>query len=286
MDGEPRTAVDLREYRDAIALDELWEPPPPAGDDEIDTLTSEILEYLRSEGGRPLRVSHPQEELRARISVRQPGPLPDEIQHALDRLLMEERTTKGVVSGAEVPRVSERIALWRGDITRLKVDAVTNAANSALLGCFQPFHPCIDNSLHWQAGPRMRADCDTIMKLQGHDEATGLAKITRGYNLPSRFVMHTVGPIVTGALTQIQREQLASSYASCLSLAKRVGVKTLAFCAISTGVFGFPTEPASEVAVTTVSEWMRENPGALDLVIFDVFTDHDEEAYIRALNAP
>ena len=284
MDGEG-AVVDLRDYRDPIALDELWSPPPPARDSEIEDLTMKVLDHLRSEGGRPLRVPDPEEELRARISIRQPGPLPPEVQEALDRLLGAERESKGVVRGAEVPRVSERVALWRGDITRLQVDAVTNAANAALLGCFQPFHPCIDNSLHWQAGPRMRADCDTIMRLQGGQEPTGRAKITRGYNLPARFVLHTVGPIVTGALTQLQREELASSYSSCLSLAKRVGIRSLAFCAISTGVYGFPNAPAAEVAVTTVSGWMRENSSAIDLVVFDVFTDKDEEAYIRALNA-
>lgn len=281
MHGE-RTAPDLRDYRDAVALDERWESPRPADPGEIAELTARALDYLRSEGGRALRVADPAEELRARINIRPPGPLPEEVHEALDRLLVAEREAKGVIRAAELRLVEKGIALWRGDITRLQVDAVTNAANSALLGCFQPFHPCIDNSLHWQAGPRMRTDCNTIMQLQGHEEPTGTAKITRGYNLPSRFVLHTVGPIVTGKVTEVHREQLASCYLACLDLARRMALRTVAFCAIATGIFGYPSEQAAETAVTTVTDWMKRNPGEIRLVVFDVFTDADEESYNRA----
>jgi O-acetyl-ADP-ribose deacetylase (regulator of RNase III) len=283
MNGE-RSAIDLNDYRDAIALDEPWQPPAPAEPDEVAALQRKVLEHLRSESSRVFR-SDPVEELRARVTVRPPGPLPADIQDVLDRLLAAERDTKGVVRASELRLVDQGIALWRGDITRLQVDAVTNAANSALLGCFRPFHPCIDNVLHWQAGPRMRADCDTIMRLQGRDEPTGAAKITRAYNLPARFVLHTVGPIVTRRVEDEHRDQLASCYTSCLDLAQRMALRTVAFCAVSTGVFGYPSEPAAETAVRTVRGWLSRNAGHMRLVIFDVFTDADEAAYVRAFEA-
>ena len=178
----------------------------------------------------------------------------------------------------------EAIALWHGDITRLRVDAIVNAANAQLLGCFQPFHACIDNAIHWAAGPRLREDCGRIMATQGHVEATGLAKITRGYNLPARFVVHTVGPIVHGHLTEGHRRELARCYRTCLDEAAEVGgIHTLAFCAISTGVFGFPKRPAAAVAIDAVSTWMEARPRMLSRVVFVVFSDEDRAAYTAAL---
>jgi O-acetyl-ADP-ribose deacetylase (regulator of RNase III) len=176
--------------------------------------------------------------------------------------------------------------VWRGDITRLSVDAIVNAANSELLGCFRPGHACIDNAIHSAAGPRLRDDCARIIEIQGHPERTGDAKITRAYHLPSRFVLHTVGPIVAGGRVQPQDERaLESSYHSCLELAHSTpSLRTLAFCAISTGVFGYPKDRAAEVAVRTVSRWLREHPGVFDLVVFTVFSDDDEGAYERAVS--
>jgi O-acetyl-ADP-ribose deacetylase (regulator of RNase III) len=274
--------LPLAAYRTAIHLDEPWHSHAAAAPDEIDRNVAVVLSHLHGEGIKLRAPLLPDEALRALLTVRPAGALPEEVQAALDRLLTAEREAKGIVRATDLPRMSERLALWRGDITRLEIDAVTNAANSALRGCFQPFHPCIDNALHWQAGPRMRLDCDTIMNLQGHDEPTGGAKVTRGYNLPARFVLHTVGPRVTGDLSQEHRDLLASCYRSCLDLAQEIGVRALAFCAISTGVFGFPNEPAAEIALETVTSWLERNGGGMDLVVFDVFTGRDELAYRRA----
>jgi O-acetyl-ADP-ribose deacetylase (regulator of RNase III) len=160
-----------------------------------------------------------------------------------------------------------------------------NAANADLLGCYRPGHTCIDNAIHSAAGPRLRDDCARIVEIQGHRERTGDAKITRAYHLPSRFVLHTVGPIVgDGRVGPDDERALASSYRSCLELAASLpSIRTLAFCAISTGVFGYPKEQAAATAIAVVSTWLRNHPGALDLVVFSVFSDADERAYERVM---
>ncbi|MBQ6909662.1 MAG: protein-ADP-ribose hydrolase, partial [Synergistaceae bacterium] len=172
--------------------------------------------------------------------------------------------------------------LWQGDITRLNADAVVNAANSKLLGCFQPNHNCIDNILHTMAGVQMRLDCYNLMQEQKHDEPEGQAKITSAYNLPAKFVIHTVGPYVLGELTQEHKNLLASCYNSCLDLAAQNNLKSIAFCCISTGVFNFPNEPAAQIAVNTVIKYLEHNK---DLkIIFNVFKDLDLEIYNKILN--
>ena len=174
-----------------------------------------------------------------------------------------------------------RLFLWRGDITTLAVDAIVNAANTDLLGCFRPGHTCIDNAIHSVAGPRLREDCRRIIVHQGHREPTGAAKLTRGYYLPSRFVLHTVGPIVPdGRPTDEQRAELARCYEECLNVAVDVGLRSIAFCAISTGVFGYPKDEAATVAMATVRVWLARHPDALDHVVFDVFSAADEAAYL------
>lgn len=175
-----------------------------------------------------------------------------------------------------------RIVLWQGDITMLKADAIVNAANSALRGCFAPCHSCIDNMIHSRSGVQLRLICDKMMNEQGHDEPTGRAKITPAYNLPARHVIHTVGPVVAGPLTQEHCRQLASCYRSCLSLAAREGLRSIAFCCISTGEFHFPQEKAAEIAVRTVREFLREDT-QIERVIFNVFKDADREIYQRLL---
>lgn len=291
---DPRDTLSLEAYADAIDLTTPWEAPEPATDADADPLRRTVLAHLATEPGAGVAGDLPLvERLRAAITVRPPAPLPDDIEVALDRLLQAESRARGIVDVDELDRIEDAFpttgyraahdtSLWRGDITRLQVDAVVNAANAAMRGCFQPFHRCIDNALHWQAGPRMRADCDRIIRLQGHEEPTGAAKATRGYNLPARYVLHTVGPIVSATPTPKQEEQLASCYRSCLELARELQISTLAFCAISTGVFGFPNAPAAEIATQTVADWLDAHPGVLDLVVFDVFTPQDEAVY-RAL---
>ena len=217
--------------------------------------------------------------LRCLMNVRQPGMLSERFLNAQDELLSREREEKGVVHVAEllpVP-VDERLVLWQGDITRLDADAIVNAANSALLGCFRPGHNCIDNVIHSAAGLQLREECAAIMRAQGHEEPTGQAKITKGYNLPARHVLHTVGPIIDGPLTDRDRELLASCYRSCLKLAEENGLKSLAFCCISTGVFRFPKDKAARIAVSTVKDYLQN--GRIEKVVFCVHGDENLSIY-------
>lgn len=222
--------------------------------------------------------------LRALMNVRPPRPLSEDVLHLQNALLSAEREARGVVDVMTLPAVSAdaRIALWQGDITRLKADAIVNAANSALLGCFIPCRRCIDNAIHSAAGLQLRAACAALMERQGHPEPTGTAKITAGYNLPARHVLHTVGPIVSGALTEEHRALLASCYRSCLYLAAKHGLKSVAFCCISTGEFRFPNEAAAEIAVREVRAFL-DTPSSVERVVFNVFKDADLHIYERLL---
>ena len=224
------------------------------------------------------------ELLRALMNVRPPRPLSEEFLRMQDALLSAEREARGVVDVMTLPAVPSdvRIVLWQGDITRLNADAIVNAANSALFGCFIPCHRCIDNAIHSAAGLQLRAACEELMKRQGHPEETGTAKLTAGYNLPARHVLHTVGPIVSGALTEEHRQLLASCYRSCLALAAKNGLKSVAFCCISTGEFHFPNEAAAEIAVREVRAFLAENT-SVERVVFNVFKDADLHIYERLL---
>ncbi|MFD7834732.1 protein-ADP-ribose hydrolase [Streptomyces sp. NPDC059761] len=303
----PSTALPLDAYGTAIALAEPFRPgarhaPATRPADQI----REALDLLGEEptavraGWRPgaadrLDDAAARRLLRAVLTVRGPDPLPAGAARVLDALLAGERLARDTTDAASLPTLrdtfpaaaypaAERTALWQGDITTLAADAVVNAANSALLGCFVPMHPCIDNAIHAAAGPRLRADCHTIMSLQGHPEPTGTAKITRGYHLPARYVLHTVGPIVDGPLLPQHEQALAVSYLACLDLAAEVdGLRTVALCGISTGVFGYPRTPAARTALDAVADWLARHPGRLDRVIFNVYTDDDRAAYVRAL---
>ena len=224
------------------------------------------------------------ELLRALMNVRPPRPLSEEFLRMQDALLSAERKVRGVVDVMTLPAVPSdaRIVLWQGDITRLNANAIVNAANSALLGCFIPCHRCIDNAIHSAAGLQLRAACAALMERQGHPEPTGTAKITAGYNLPARHVLHTVGPIVSGALTEEHRHLLASCYRSCLTLAVKNGLKSVAFCCISTGEFHFPNDAAAEIAVREVRTFLAENT-SVERVVFNVFKDADLHIYERLL---
>ena len=177
--------------------------------------------------------------------------------------------------------------IFYGDITKIEAGAIVNAANLRLLGCFRPFHRCIDNAIHSAAGPMLREDCNAIIKRQACLEDTGWAKITRAYNLPSKFVLHTVGPIYDsskGEISQMQKEDLSNCYKSCLNLAKQIpNIRSVAFCSISTGAFGFPMKPATRIALKTVEDWIQSNPDVFDLIIFNVFSKHDYEIYEKVL---
>ena len=199
-----------------------------------------------------------------------------------DAYLRQEAAQKGVTDLNTLRPVEEGIYLWRGDITTLRCDAIVNAANSGLLGCFYPCHGCIDNAIHTYAGVQLRLACAALMEQQGHQEETGKAKITPAFNLPCRYVLHTVGPIVHGKLTQKEEEQLASPYRSCLDLAGQHAVKSIAFCCISTGEFHFPPRRAAEIAVETVRAYRAQTHSNLE-VIYNVFQERDYNIYRELL---
>lgn len=222
--------------------------------------------------------------LRSLMNVRPPLPLKPEFLALQDELLSAEREEKGVVDAAALPVTAAcpRIAVWQGDITRLKVDAIVDADNSALLGCFVPCHGCIDNAIHSAAGLQLREECNQLMMAQGYPEPIGRAKLTRGYNLPARYVLHTVGPIVSGRVTRQDRDDLASCYRFCLELAAERRLESVAFCCISTGEFHFPNAEAADIAVDTVTAFLNQNT-SIQKVIFNVFKDVDAKLYRNRL---
>ena len=220
--------------------------------------------------------------LRSLMNVRMPGRIGEDFLKVQDTYLKEAAKEKGITELSELEPVEEGIYVWRGDITTLRCDAIVNAANSGLTGCYVPCHGCIDNCIHTYAGIQLRNTCADLMERQGYEEPTGRAKITPGYNLPCRYVLHTVGPIVRGKLTEEDTELLASCYRSCLSLAEENGVKSIAFCCISTGVFCFPNQEAAEIAVKTVREYRKEHNSKIE-VIFNVWKDIDDKIYRELL---
>lgn len=246
-----------------------------------------LIKFLLSENDEYKNIIIPDDEnerfrlFRGLVNVRPPKPVSEDFLAVQDELLLELRREKGVTDYKDLTPVEPNIYLWRGDITTLKCGAIVNAANSALLGCFCPNHGCIDNAIHTFAGVQLRLKCAEIMRKQAHEEETGGAKITPAYNLPCEYILHTVGPIVCGALNKKHEQQLASCYRSCLELLKQNGVKSAAFCCISTGEFHFPNKRAAEIAVETVRDFLRSDPDIE--VIFNVFKDEDYEIYKRIL---
>lgn len=222
--------------------------------------------------------------LRSLMNVRMPKKISQEFLWIQDEYLTEENKKAGVIDFTELSptKSDDRIYLWQGDITALKVDAIVNAANSQMCGCFRPMHNCVDNIIHSKAGIELRLRCNDIMQAQGHEEPTGQAKITPAFNLPCKYVLHTVGPIVQERLRKEHEELLASCYRSCLELAEENGVSSIAFCCISTGVFMFPNKRAAEIAVETVQKYLEET-GSRMQVVFNVFKDEDLHIYKRLL---
>ncbi|MGW1255268.1 protein-ADP-ribose hydrolase [Streptomyces sp. NPDC002513] len=301
------TALPLASYRAAIALDEPFRPSaPPAAADHLGEAARIALRALAHDAAiarlglsltdvNGFGDADARRLLRALLTVRAAEPLPEQTAQALDALLGGERLTHTTVDARRLPSIgqefpgtpysaADRTVLWLGDITTLGADAIVNAANSALLGCFRPQHPCVDNAIHNAAGPRLREDCHTIMSLQNASEPVGTAKLTRGYHLPARYVLHTVGPIVDGPVRPSHEQDLAAAYRSCLDLASEIEtIRTVSFCGISTGVFGFPKAPAARVALRTVADWTDAHPGRLDRVVFNVFSEDDRAVYLNAL---
>lgn len=271
-----------------------------------------LINYLLNEDDRLKSVDIPEDYaerkrlLRSLMNIRSPKPVSEDFLEVQDAYLQNECATKGIVELSDIPMIQPGIYLWQGDITRLAADAIVNAANSALLGCFVPCHGCIDNAIHSAAGVGLRLECFDIMekqkmgkdcsmkkshsttkvrsigKIHSAEEPTGGAKITKAYNLPCRYVLHTVGPIIYGEVTQEDCGLLASCYRSCLELATANNLKSIAFCCISTGEFHFPNDRAAEIAVRTVKEYKEKNKNGLE-VVFNVFKDKDYQIYRQLL---
>ena len=227
--------------------------------------------------------------LRGLMNVREASPIREAFRRVQDEYLKEENARRGIVELSSLTPAEGDLYLWRGDITRLDCGAIVNAANSGMTGCYQPCHNCIDNCIHTYAGIQLRNYCAEIMRRQGYAEPPGQAKLTPAFNLPCRYVIHTVGPIVEGRLTARHEALLASCYRSCLDTAAENGIDSIAFCCISTGVFMFPNERAAEIAVRTVRQWKAEHKKSADSgeikVIFNVFKEKDEQIYRRLLGA-
>ena len=250
-------------------------------DNLIADLIREKAEYQTIH--QPDSAAEKRQLLRALMNVRPPLPVSNEFLKVQDEYLQEEIRRRGTTSLADLTPVQPGLYLWQGDITTLAVDAIVNAANSRMLGCFVPCHGCIDNAIHSAAGVQLRLECARIMAQQQTEEPTGKAKITKAYNLPCLHILHTVGPIIHGRATKQDCALLAACYRSCLELAAEYGLKSVAFCCISTGEFHFPNELAAQIAIRTVNAYQQENPNRIE-VIFNVFKDCDYEIYKKLLS--
>ena len=247
-----------------------------------------LINYLINENNQLKSIDIPAQDadrkrlLRSLMNIRPPKTASNEFLEIQDSYLQEECRRKGIISLSDISLEQPGIYLWQGDITRLSVDAVVNAANSAMLGCFVPCHGCIDNAIHSAAGVELRLECSRIMEKQRTKEPVGRAKITKAFNLPCRYVLHTVGPIIYGNVTPQDCRLLSDCYCSCLELAAAYQLKSIAFCCISTGEFHFPNEKAAEIAIQTVQDFQKKNQNGLE-VVFNVFQDSDYKIYKRLL---
>lgn len=262
-----------------------------------------LVESLKADSNEYKRMEVPKNErrmvMRSLMNIRMPKPMGKNFLNIQDQFLQEEAVDKGIVTLQEIPTVketyhsshphAEKISIWQGDITRLSVDGIVNAANSQMLGCFVPCHKCIDNAIHSAAGVELREACNTYIQEQkkkygkDYEEATGKAMVTPGFNLPAKHVIHTVGPIVGWKLTESLKEDLRNCYESCLNAAKKEGIRSIAFCCISTGEFHFPNGEASKIAFETVDNFLDRYEESFDRIVFNVFKDVDLEYYKELL---
>ena len=249
-----------------------------------------LIQELLKESDEYSRITIPKKTeeqkllLRGLMNIRPPRKNNPDFQQIQDSYLTEETRQKGIVTLEELSPIQPGIYVWQGDITTLQCDAIVNAANSGMTGCYVPNHRCIDNCIHTFAGTQLRLDCAEMMHRQGYEEPTGQAKITPGYNLPCKYILHTVGPIIRGRLTTDDCKLLASCYRSCLELAAENNLESVAFCCISTGEFHFPNDKAAEIAVTEVRTFLQKET-SVKKVIFNVFKDLDKAIYERLLSA-
>ena len=246
----------------------------------IQSLLKENPEYR--DMGIPADANSQRQLLRGLLNIREPRRIGTDFLQIQDEYLQEATAAKGITDVADLVPLQPGLYLWQGDITTLKCDAIVNAANSGMTGCYCPNHGCIDNAIHTYAGVQLRLACAELMEQQGCPEPTGQAKITPAFNLPCRYVLHTVGPIINGRVTQRDRALLASCYRSCLELAAEKNLESVAFCCISTGEFHFPNQLAAEIAVQTVKEFLQQQT-SVKKVIFNVFKDMDKKIYKRLL---
>lgn len=242
----------------------------------IRKLLQENVQYRNME--IPAGEAEQKQLLRGLMNVRLPGRISREFLKVQDEYLQAETAAKGITELDDLNPVSEGLYLWQGDITTLRCDAIVNAANSGMTGCYVPNHRCIDNCIHSFSGIQLRIDCAEMMQLQGHEEETGKAKITKAYNLPCRYILHTVGPVISGSPTKADCGLLAGCYRSCLELAAENHLESVAFCCISTGEFHFPNDMAAQIAVSTVKGFMQKET-SVKKVVFNVFKDLDKEIY-------
>lgn len=246
-----------------------------------------LLRYLLAEHKEYANIRVPDDLLEKRkllrslMNVRPPVPASAEFLAVQDAYFQERLSERGITRLEDLTPVRPGVYLWQGDITTLTAEAIVNAANSQMLGCFVPCHGCIDNAIHTYAGVQLRIECARVMSAQ-KEEPTGGAKITKAYNLPCHYVLHTVGPVIYGSVTKADRELMASCYRSCLELAAEYDLHSVAFCCISTGEFHFPNELAAQIAIQTVTDWQKQNANQME-VIFNVFKDSDYKIYERLL---
>lgn len=255
---------------------------PVTQEERLDFLIRYLLDETKEYRSMDMPAGQPERRrlLRGLLNIRPPAPVSGRFLRVQDAYLQERLAERGVTDAADLTPVRPGLYLWQGDITTLAADAVVNAANSRMLGCFVPCHGCIDNAIHTCAGVQLRLACARLMA--GKEEPAGRARITGAYNLPCRYVLHTVGPIVRGSVTRTDRALLAGCYRSCLDLAAAHDLRSVAFCCIATGEFHFPPQEAAEIAVQTVRSWQEENKGEIE-VIFNVFKDSDYGIYQRLL---
>ena len=255
----------------------------------------QLVEAFKADSGEYADLKTPEDGegkrrlLRSLMNIRLPGALPPGVLKLQDDYLSARAQEKGVVTLREIPARKGVVSIWQGDITRLSVDAIVNAANSQMLGCFVPMHTCIDNCIHTFAGVQLRAACDRQMSAlrekygQDYEQPTAVPMLTEAYNLPAKKVIHVVGPIVEWGLTAALEADLASCYINTLDMCRENGLRSVAFCCISTGVFRFPNDRAAEIAVGSVTDWLSGHSGDMDRVIFNVFKDADKALYEKLL---
>ncbi len=255
-----------------------------------------LVEEFKADSGEyrdletPTNTDGKRKLLRSLMNIRMPREMSSDVLRVQDEYLKERSEEKGVVALSDIPETGEGLSIWQGDITRLAADAIVNAANSQMLGCFIPMHTCIDNCIHTYAGVQLRAECSRQMDQlrlrfgRAYEQPTAVPMLTDGYSLPAKKVIHVVGPIVQGSLTPAHEKDLADCYRNTLDLCEENHLKSVAFCCISTGVFHFPGRRAAQIAVETVNDWMSKHPGVIERVIFNVFKDEDRVIYEELLS--